>query len=39
VLLEQYEHWQLDGRRLVSAESMVSIPGLEDLPALLTDSA
>ena len=34
VLLEQHEHWQLEGRRMFSAESMASIPSLEDLPAL-----
>lgn len=33
VLLEQDEHWQLEGRRMVSAESMSAIPSLEDLPA------
>jgi putative transposase len=36
VLLEQHEHWQLEGRRMFSAESMALIPDLEDLPALLT---
>jgi transposase-like protein len=36
VLLEQDEHWQLEGRRMFSAESMASIPELEDLPALQT---
>jgi transposase-like protein len=35
VLLEQNEHWQLEGRRLFSAESMAAIAELEDLPALL----
>jgi putative transposase len=39
VLLEQHEHWQLEGRRLFSAESMALIPDLEDLPARLTASA
>jgi transposase-like protein len=34
VLLEQDEHWQLEGRRMFTAESMVSIPSLEDLPTL-----
>jgi transposase-like protein len=34
VLLEQDEHWQLEGRRMFSAESMAAIPSLEDLPAL-----
>jgi len=34
VLLEQDEHWQLEGRRMFTAESMASIPELEDLPAL-----
>jgi putative transposase len=33
VLLEQDEHWQLEGRRMFSAESMAEIPALEDLPA------
>lgn len=32
VLLEQDEHWQLEGRRMFSAESMAAIPGLEELP-------
>jgi hypothetical protein len=31
--LEQDEHWQLEGRRMFSAESMVAIPSLEQLPA------
>ena len=35
VLLEQHEHWQLEGRRMYSAESMALIPDLEDLPDLL----
>lgn len=34
VLLEQDEHWQLEGRRMFSAESMAAIPELDDLPAL-----
>ena len=34
VLLEQDEHWQMEGRRMFSAESMAAIPSLEDLPAL-----
>ena len=34
VLLEQHEHWQLEGRRMVSAESMTAIPELGDIPAL-----
>jgi transposase-like protein len=38
VLLEQDEHWQLEGRRMFSADSMVAIPSLNDLPAL-DDSA
>ena len=33
VLLEQDEHWQIEGRRMFSAESMAEIPALEDLPA------
>jgi transposase-like protein len=39
VLLEQDEHWQLEGRRMFSAESMAAIPELEDRPALQTASA
>ena len=39
VLLEQDEHWQLEGRRMFSAESMAAIPDLDDLPALQTTSA
>lgn len=39
VLLEQDEHWQLEGRRMFSAESMAAIPELEDPPALQTASA
>ena len=39
VLLEQDEHWQLEGRRMVSAESMAAIPSLEELPALQATSA
>jgi hypothetical protein len=37
-LLAQDEHWQLDGRRMFSAGSMVAIPSLNDLSAL-DDSA
>ncbi|MCP9941476.1 IS256 family transposase [Cyanobium sp. ATX 6E8] len=33
VLLEQDEHWQLEGRRMFSAESMTAIPSLAELPA------
>ena len=33
VLLEQDEHWQLEGRRMFSAESMTAIPSLEEPPA------
>ena len=39
VLLEQHEHWQLEGRRMFSAESMVAILDLENIPALQTASA
>jgi putative transposase len=39
VLPEQHEHWQLEGRRMFSAESMALIPDLEDLPALHHASA
>ena len=34
VLLEQDEHWQLEGRRMFSAESMAAIAEPGDLPAL-----
>ena len=34
VLLEQDESWQLEGRRMFSADSMVAITSLNDLPAL-----
>ena len=34
VLLEQHELWQLEGRRMFSAESMATIPELGDTPAL-----
>ena len=33
LLLEQDEHWQLEGRRMFSAESMAAIPTLPELPA------
>jgi len=33
VLLEQDEHWQLEGRRIFSAGSMADIPAIECLPA------
>lgn len=39
VLLEQEEHWQLEGCRMFSAESMAAIPELEDLPAPLSAPA
>ena len=39
VLLEQHEHWQLQGHRMVSAESMSLLPDLESLPAWQTASA
>ena len=39
VLLEQDEHWQLEGRRMFSAESMAAIPDLDGIPALLSASA
>ena len=38
VLLEQDEHWQLEGRRMFSGDSMAAIRSLNDLPAL-DDSA
>ena len=37
--MEQDEHWQLEGRRMFSAESMAAIPELEDLPDLLSAAA
>ncbi len=30
-LLEQDEHWQLEGRRMFSADSMAAIPALDAL--------
>ncbi len=39
VLLEQDEHWQQEGRRMFSAESMAAIPELDDIPALQTSSS
>ena len=33
VLLEQDDHWLLEGRRMFSAASMVEIPALDDLTA------
>mgnify|MGYP003340925930 FL=1 len=39
VLLEQHEHWQLEGRRMFSAESMATIPELGNTPALQALSA
>jgi hypothetical protein len=38
VLLEQDEHWQLEGRRMFSAESMATIAELDDHPALQSTS-
>jgi putative transposase len=38
VLLEQNEHWQLEGRRMFSTLSMAAIPNLEGLPVLRTAS-
>jgi hypothetical protein len=32
VLLEQDEYWQLESRRMFSAESMAAIPALEEPP-------
>jgi len=34
VLMEQDEHWQLEGRRMFSAESMAAIPDLDDILSL-----
>jgi hypothetical protein len=34
VLLEHYEHWQLEGRRMFSAKSMGTVPELGAPPAL-----
>ena len=31
VLLEQHDHWQLEGRRMFSAESMATISGRDDI--------
>jgi transposase-like protein len=39
VLLEQHENWQLEGRRMFSAESMATIPELDAIPALQALSA
>jgi hypothetical protein len=39
VLPEQDEHWQLEGRRMFSADSMAAIPDLESLPPLQTANA
>jgi putative transposase len=36
VLLEQDEHWQLAGRKMVSAQSMAAIPALDALAAAAT---
>jgi putative transposase len=33
VLLEQHEHWQLEGRRMFAADSMALIPELDGIPA------
>ena len=34
VMLEQDEHWQLEGRRMFSQDSMAAIPpAAEELPA------
>jgi putative transposase len=38
-LLEQHEHWQLEGRRMFTAESMAAIPDLEAHPVLSATSA
>ncbi len=38
-LLEQHGYWQLEGRRMVSAERMATIPELSDSPALQAVSA
>jgi len=39
VMLEQDEHWQLEGRRLFSGESMGALAELENLSALLSAPA
>jgi len=39
VLLEQLEHWQLEGRRMFSAENMATIPELGDSHTLQALSA
>ena len=33
VLVEHFEHWQLEGRRMFSVDSMAAIPTLHALPA------
>lgn len=38
-LLEHHEHWQLEGRRLFSAEKMAATPKLGDIPGLQALSA
>ena len=38
-LLEQYEHWQLEGHRMFSAERMAATPELGDIPGLQALSA
>ena len=39
VLLVQHEHWQLENRRMFSAESMTTIPELGEIPSLHALSA
>ena len=39
VLREQPERWQLEGSRMLSADSMAPIPELDDIPALQALSA
>jgi putative transposase len=39
VLLEQHEHWQMEGRRMFSAETMAAVMATGELPALQADAA
>jgi hypothetical protein len=35
---DQHQHWQLEGHRMFSAESMAAMPSLEQLTALQAGS-
>ena len=39
VLLEQHEHWEMEGRRMFSTETMADVMTTGDLPALQGDAA